>query len=100
MLDVERDADPRYYASTPLTDADRRAPLRPEHTAYVIYTSGSTGRPKGVVIPHRNVVRLLDNTRELFGFGPHDVWTMAWWSSTTSPPARPSSSANCSCANG
>ncbi|WP_228826933.1 AMP-binding protein, partial [Nocardia farcinica] len=32
--------------------------------------------PKGVVIPHRNVVRLLDNTRELFGFGPHDVWTM------------------------
>ncbi|MBF6188705.1 non-ribosomal peptide synthetase [Nocardia farcinica] len=76
VLDVERDADPRYYASTLLTDADRRAPLRPEHTAYVIYTSGSTGRPKGVVIPHRNVVRLLDNTRELFGFGPHDVWTM------------------------
>jgi amino acid adenylation domain-containing protein/non-ribosomal peptide synthase protein (TIGR01720 family) len=34
------------------TDADRRAPLRPDHPAYVIYTSGSTGRPKGVVVTH------------------------------------------------
>jgi len=37
---------------TRLTDADRAAPLRPDHPAYVIYTSGSTGRPKGVVVPH------------------------------------------------
>ena len=42
-----------------LGDADRVAPLRPQHPAYVIYTSGSTGRPKGVVVPHRNVVNLL-----------------------------------------
>ncbi|MEV0111584.1 condensation domain-containing protein, partial [Nocardia sp. NPDC050799] len=36
------------YADTPVTDADRRAPLRASNTAYVIFTSGSTGRPKGV----------------------------------------------------
>ncbi|HEX6346299.1 amino acid adenylation domain-containing protein, partial [Umezawaea sp.] len=45
------DADP--------TDADRTAPLRPEHPAYVIYTSGSTGRPKGVVVEHRNLAALV-----------------------------------------
>ncbi|GKQ38415.1 hypothetical protein ALMP_49470 [Streptomyces sp. A012304] len=33
-------------------DADRLAPLRPQHPAYVIYTSGSTGVPKGVVVTH------------------------------------------------
>ncbi|WP_432279413.1 amino acid adenylation domain-containing protein, partial [Nocardia carnea] len=60
----------------PITDADRRAPLRPDNTAYVIYTSGSTGRPKGVAVPHRNVVRLFANTEREFGFGPEDVWTL------------------------
>ncbi|NME81103.1 non-ribosomal peptide synthase/polyketide synthase [Rhodococcus sp. 105337] len=61
---------------TALTDADRHGPLHPESTAYVIYTSGSTGRPKGVVVPHRTVVTLLDDTREMFGFDHRDVWTM------------------------
>ncbi|WP_156371072.1 non-ribosomal peptide synthase/polyketide synthase, partial [Nocardia arizonensis] len=60
----------------PVTDADRRAPLRPEHVAYVIYTSGSTGRPKGVAVAHRNVTRLFANTDRDFGFGPDDVWTL------------------------
>ncbi|MFB7876377.1 non-ribosomal peptide synthase/polyketide synthase [Nocardia sp. NPDC056064] len=64
------------FAPAPLTDADRRTPLTPANTAYVIYTSGSTGRPKGVVIPHADVIALLDNTAERFGFGPADVWTM------------------------
>ncbi|MFI9360445.1 amino acid adenylation domain-containing protein [Kitasatospora sp. NPDC053057] len=50
--------------------------VAPEHPAYVIYTSGSTGRPKGVVVPHQNVVRLLDATEPWFGFGPQDVWTL------------------------
>ncbi|MFC9432524.1 non-ribosomal peptide synthase/polyketide synthase [Nocardia sp. NPDC057030] len=59
-----------------VTDSDRRAPLHPAQVAYVIYTSGSTGKPKGVVVPHRNVLRLLDNTRSQFDFGPADVWTM------------------------
>ncbi|MFD6723363.1 amino acid adenylation domain-containing protein [Streptomyces sp. NPDC060131] len=42
-----------------LTDADRRAPLRPANAAYVIYTSGSTGRPKGVVVPHSGLTNYL-----------------------------------------
>ncbi|MFG3198391.1 non-ribosomal peptide synthetase [Streptomyces sp. NPDC048208] len=44
--------------------------------AYVIYTSGSTGRPKGVVVPHRNVVALVEATKEDFRLGPADVWTL------------------------
>ncbi|MBT2480495.1 non-ribosomal peptide synthetase [Streptomyces sp. ISL-94] len=47
----------------------------PDDPAYVIYTSGSTGRPKGVVVPHRNVVALIDATREEYGLGPDDTWT-------------------------
>ena len=47
-----------------------------EDPAYVIYTSGSTGRPKGVVVPHRNVLSLLAATRDEFGFGASDVWTL------------------------
>ncbi|MBO8183992.1 non-ribosomal peptide synthetase [Streptomyces spirodelae] len=44
--------------ATDLTDADRLAPLHPDHPAYVIYTSGSTGRPKGVVVTHAGVASL------------------------------------------
>ncbi|WP_280365356.1 non-ribosomal peptide synthetase [Nocardia wallacei] len=63
-------------AAAPLTDDDRRAPLRATHPAYVIYTSGSTGRPKGVVVTHRNVVELLGNAQPHFGFDHTDVWTL------------------------
>ena len=42
-----------------LSDADRRAPLRPHHPVYVIYTSGSTGRPKGVVVTHGSLANYL-----------------------------------------
>ncbi|MFE3098635.1 amino acid adenylation domain-containing protein, partial [Streptomyces sp. NPDC059248] len=62
-------------ASDP-ADADRVAPLLPDHRAYVIYTSGSTGRPKGVVVPHATVHRLLTETDHWFGFGPDDVWLL------------------------
>jgi amino acid adenylation domain-containing protein len=48
-------------AGDPVTDAQRRTPLRPEHPAYVIYTSGSTGRPKGVVVSHRAIATRLRN---------------------------------------
>ncbi|MEU9097730.1 non-ribosomal peptide synthetase [Streptomyces sp. NPDC048361] len=54
----------------------RTAPRDESDPAYIIYTSGSTGRPKGVVVPHRNVLALVDGTAEDFGLGPDDVWTM------------------------
>ncbi|WP_241845396.1 non-ribosomal peptide synthetase [Streptomyces silvensis] len=60
----------------PVHDGERPAPLDPEHAAYLIYTSGSTGRPKGVVVTRRNLARLFDATRDRFGFGPADVWTL------------------------
>ncbi|WP_324189579.1 non-ribosomal peptide synthase/polyketide synthase [Nocardia otitidiscaviarum] len=75
VIDVDT-VDLDGYPDVPVSDADRRAPLDPANAAYVIYTSGSTGRPKGVVIPHANVIRLLDNTHRHYGFGPSDVWVM------------------------
>ncbi|MFG2142567.1 amino acid adenylation domain-containing protein, partial [Streptomyces sp. NPDC048650] len=59
-----------------LPNTDPGVAVDPGHAAYVIHTSGSTGNPKGVVIPHRNVVRLFDTTRELFRFSAEDVWTL------------------------
>ena len=44
--------------------------------AYVIYTSGSTGRPKGSLLPHGNVLRLFEGTKDWFHFDEHDVWTL------------------------
>ncbi|WP_213934190.1 non-ribosomal peptide synthetase [Rhodococcus sp. B50] len=76
IVTVESVADVAAAESRPLTDADRLAPLRPEHPAYVIYTSGSTGRPKGVAVTHRNVLTLFANAEPLFGFGAGDVWTL------------------------
>ncbi|MFC9296030.1 amino acid adenylation domain-containing protein [Streptomyces sp. NPDC057010] len=62
-----------------LTAADPTGPLPrtggPDDPAYVIYTSGSTGRPKGVVVPHRNVVALVDATREEYGLDSEDTWS-------------------------
>ncbi|WP_039858259.1 non-ribosomal peptide synthetase, partial [Novosphingobium pentaromativorans] len=49
------------FSPEPLTQAERRAPLRNAHLAYVIYTSGSTGRPKGVGISHHSIVHYVDH---------------------------------------
>ncbi|MEW2546596.1 non-ribosomal peptide synthase/polyketide synthase [Streptomyces sp. NPDC047002] len=57
---------------TPLTDADRTAPLVPAHPAYVIYTSGSTGTPKGVVVTHRGLASFAAGAREHYAAGPGD----------------------------
>nr|WP_071926399.1 non-ribosomal peptide synthetase [Nocardia mangyaensis] len=62
--------------SAPITDDDRRAPLRPDNTAYVIFTSGSTGRPKGVAVPHAAVVNQLQWLRGEFGTGSADVFLL------------------------
>ncbi len=75
LLDLDT-LDLSSVSDGPVTDEERTRPLRSGNVAYVIYTSGSTGRPKGVMIPHRNVVRLLDNTDAVYGFGADDVWTM------------------------
>ncbi|MEV0342421.1 amino acid adenylation domain-containing protein [Nocardia sp. NPDC050713] len=56
MLDT---LDTSGYDAAPITDADRWAPLRPEHLAYVIFTSGSTGKPKGVGVSHESIVNRL-----------------------------------------
>ncbi|GAA2730106.1 amino acid adenylation domain-containing protein [Streptomyces nogalater] len=66
-------------------DRDTEAPAAPaaaaeqsrdSDLAYVIYTSGSTGVPKGVLVEHRNAVRLFEQTAELVGYRPDDVWTL------------------------
>ncbi len=47
----------------------------PTDLAYIIYTSGSTGNPKGVLIEHKNVVHLIESTRDKFNFGKNDIWS-------------------------
>ncbi|MDX5311796.1 MAG: amino acid adenylation domain-containing protein, partial [Rhodococcus sp. (in: high G+C Gram-positive bacteria)] len=66
-------ADLAHYTGDPVTDAERRAPLRASNTAYVIFTSGSTGRPKGVAVPHAAIVNQLLWKREHFGLGSQDA---------------------------
>uniref|UniRef100_UPI002454FEA1 non-ribosomal peptide synthetase n=1 Tax=Nocardia carnea TaxID=37328 RepID=UPI002454FEA1 len=61
------------YPDTPVTDADRVAPLRPGNTAYVIFTSGSTGRPKGVAVSHGAIVNRLVWMQSEYGLEPADV---------------------------
>ncbi|MFD6449837.1 non-ribosomal peptide synthase/polyketide synthase, partial [Nocardia sp. NPDC060220] len=61
------------YPETPVTDADRIAPLLPQHPAYVIFTSGSTGRPKGVAVPHSAVVNQIRWITGEYGIGAGDV---------------------------
>ncbi|WP_337822022.1 amino acid adenylation domain-containing protein [Amycolatopsis sp. A1MSW2902] len=60
--------DDTAFAADPVTDADRRVPLRPQHPVHLIYTSGSTGKPKGVLVPHRGIVNLAhSHDRDVFG---------------------------------
>ncbi|MGV9541089.1 non-ribosomal peptide synthase/polyketide synthase, partial [Nocardia beijingensis] len=62
------------YQDPPLTDADRRAPLRAADTAYVLFTSGSTGKPKGVAMSHRGIVNRLRWMQSAYApLGPGDV---------------------------
>jgi len=47
----------------------------PDDIAYLIYTSGTTGTPKGVMIPHRNVIRLLQTLNADMELSPGQTWT-------------------------
>ncbi|MFC9767720.1 amino acid adenylation domain-containing protein [Rhodococcus jostii] len=58
--------DLSQMSGAPVTDADRRAPLRPQNTAYVMFTSGSTGRPKGVTVAHTAIVNQVRWVVEAF----------------------------------
>ncbi|WP_036528987.1 non-ribosomal peptide synthetase, partial [Nocardia sp. CNY236] len=67
------DLDLTEYSDAPITDAERRAPLRPANTAYVLYTSGSTGRPKGVAVTHASVVNQIAWITAEYRIGPADM---------------------------
>ncbi|MFC9660091.1 amino acid adenylation domain-containing protein [Nocardia sp. NPDC127606] len=69
---VER-LDLTTHSPAPITDRDRRAPLRPANTAYVIFTSGSTGRPKGVAVSHAAIVNQLRWKTAEFGLTAQDT---------------------------
>ncbi|MGW0182669.1 amino acid adenylation domain-containing protein [Nocardia sp. NPDC003345] len=55
------------------TDADRRAPLRPDNAAYLLFTSGSTGVPKGVTVAHESIVNTFAWLQEQQGFTAGDT---------------------------
>jgi amino acid adenylation domain-containing protein len=88
LVVTDFDAFPRIEGVALVGPAELRAvdakppedDARPEDTAYVIYTSGSTGRPKGVMVPHRNVLALLDATAPDMRLTADDVWT--WFHSS------------------
>ncbi|WP_228812590.1 condensation domain-containing protein [Nocardia flavorosea] len=62
-----------HHAPDPITDADRRAPLRPGNLMCTAPTSGPTG---SAGVTHRNVVELFANTQLLFDFDDADVWAL------------------------
>ncbi|MBF6136514.1 amino acid adenylation domain-containing protein [Nocardia otitidiscaviarum] len=71
-LDIDT-ADLSGHSPRPLTDADRRAPLRADHLAYVIFTSGSTGKPKGVGVSHAAIVNRLRWMQHAYPLDSGDV---------------------------
>ncbi|WFR73871.1 amino acid adenylation domain-containing protein [Prescottella defluvii] len=92
LLRVDIDTlDLSALSPAPLTDDDRRSPLRPSNAAYVLFTSGSTGRPKGVTVSHAAVVNQLLSMQDEYRLGADDsvlfktpvtfdasVWELFW----------------------
>ncbi len=74
LLDV---AGTQLPESVPAPAGDwQDTPTVPEDLAYIMYTSGSTGRPKATTIPHRGIVRLVEET-EFLDAGRGDVIAFA-----------------------
>ncbi|MXP19851.1 amino acid adenylation domain-containing protein [Gordonia sp. HNM0687] len=86
-----RIAEVDRFAGHPVTDAERRRPLRADNTAYVIHTSGSTGTPKGVAVSHGAIATQLRWKRSAYPIGATDtvllktpitfdlsVWELFW----------------------
>ncbi|MEU7769457.1 amino acid adenylation domain-containing protein, partial [Nocardia sp. NPDC049190] len=63
-------ADVADLSDAPVTNVDRRAPLRADNIAYVLFTSGSTGMPKGVALTHAATVSQLAWAQQQW---PHDA---------------------------
>lgn len=61
---------------SPKANRNEVLPVQPSSAAYIIYTSGTTGQPKGTIVEHRNVVRLMFNSRFQFQFSESDRWTL------------------------
>ncbi|GAB2706429.1 amino acid adenylation domain-containing protein [Nocardia thraciensis] len=60
-------------SAAPVTDGERRAPLRPGHCGYLLFTSGSTGVPKGVGVSHAAIVNTFEWLQRQHRFGPGDT---------------------------
>ena len=45
-----------------------------DNIAYVVFTSGSTGRPKGTLLPHKSLVNLILNMRDVLEPESDDIW--------------------------
>lgn len=65
--------DAALTAATVLSAEPLEINVTAADAAYVMYTSGSTGRPKGVVVPHRAIVRLVQD-QSFASFGPDEVF--------------------------
>ena len=66
-LEQEQTGIARRSGANPASGTDA------DSLAYVMYTSGSTGQPKGVLIPHRGVVRLVQDA-DYADITPDDVF--------------------------
>ncbi|MDH3024096.1 amino acid adenylation domain-containing protein [Gordonia alkanivorans] len=71
VVDAETDID---LTTPPVSDAERRAPLRSDDAAYTLFTSGSTGRPKGVTVSHAAIVNRLEWMRDWYSIKDSDVF--------------------------